>query len=123
MFKGFIGSLNDDEIRYHLLKKMIKSLKESKNVQMQIDIFHDYLKTFKEVNESKEPLPIPSTISEIILDLKETEEIYTVIMKFIENSNSQPEQTKSLLKLLSYLISIDTSVDSGAVLRDIFFKL
>ena len=50
MFKGFIGSLNDDEIRYHLLKKMIKSLKESKNVQMQIDIFHDYLKTFKEVN-------------------------------------------------------------------------
>ena len=68
-------------------------------------------------------MPIPSTISEIILDLKETEEIYTVIMKFIENSNSQPEQTKSLLKLLSYLISIDTSVDSGAVLRDIFFKL
>ena len=57
------------------------------------------------------------------MDLKETEEIYSVIMKFIENSNSQPEQTKSLLKLLSYLISIDTSVDSGAVLRDIFFKL
>lgn len=123
VFKGFIVSVIDPEIRFHLLKKMIKTLKESKSVQVQVEIIYDYLKTFKEVKGSEDSLHIPTTTHEIVGYLRETESIYLSIMGFIELSNSNPEQIKSLLKLLRYLVSVDTSVDSAVILRDLFFKL
>lgn len=54
--------------------------------------------------------------------LKESEEIYNTIMNLIE-SDKNPERTKTLVKLLSFLLSVDTNENLGEIIRDLYLKL
>ena len=91
-------------------------------IQKEISIFSDYLKTFKDGRSSDDSVEIPVTINEVVGYLKESEGIYQTVLSLVE-STKNAEDAKNMVQLLSYLLSRDSSSNSGEILRNLYLKL
>jgi hypothetical protein len=118
VFKGFIATVTDFDIKFQLLKDMVQRLKEVKTVKGEPNLLKEYLMTYKEQRPQDEKTTNPACLPEAMAYLV-SNDIYEVLYSLIAVQKGD-DKIKELLEFLRFLMNNDKNSDLSSILQRVY---
>lgn len=121
VFKGFITTVTDFDIKFQLLNDMVKRLRDVKSVKGEPALLKEYLMTYKEKRPEGETTTKPACLPEVMVYLA-SHDIYNLLYSLLEVQKID-DKIKELLEFMRFLMSNDPQTDFSPILRRVYEKL